>query len=107
MSLVTPAGPFRVSVRDPDGRPVAAGVVTGRGRPPRGWLSRYYAEKTPVPSLAAEQAGACPLGFVSLLSAGPAEVHVSGGEWSVEAAGARARFRLSDGRFEAIRVDPA
>jgi asparagine synthase (glutamine-hydrolysing) len=107
MALATPAGPFQVSVRDLDGVPVAADVVRGRGRPPRGWLSRYYAEKTPAPSLAAGRTGACPLAFVSLLSGGPAEVHVSGGEWSVEAAGVRACFRLADGRFEAIRVEPA
>jgi asparagine synthase (glutamine-hydrolysing) len=107
MSLATPAGPFRVALRELDGRPIAADVVTGRASPPRGWLSRYYAEKIPVPSLAAERAGACPLGVVSLLSGGPVEVHVTGGEWSVEAADVRARFRLVDGRFEGVRVDPA
>jgi asparagine synthase (glutamine-hydrolysing) len=107
MSLATPAGPFRVALRDLDGRPIAADVVTGRASPPRGWLSRYYAEKIPVPSLAAERAGACPLGVVSLLSGGPVEVHVSCGEWSVEAADVRVRFRLVDGRFEGVRVDPA
>jgi asparagine synthase (glutamine-hydrolysing) len=107
MSLATPAGEFQVAVRDERGDPVPAEVVRGRGSPPRGWLSRYYAEKRPVPSLTATQASACPIQLVSLLSAGPVEVHVSSGEWSVEAAGVRAYFRLTDGRFDQVRVELA
>src|SRR5262245_18449479 len=48
----TPAGEFVVQVLDDRGRPLAGDVVDGQVDPPRGWLSRYYGEKAPVPSLA-------------------------------------------------------
>jgi hypothetical protein len=61
----------------------------------------------PVPSLAVERSGPLPTTFVSLLSGGGAAVKVSDGEWSVGAGGVGARFRVVDGRFEDLRVEPA
>src|SRR5690606_21437655 len=59
--LETPAGPFHVAVYDEAGAPLAGDVARGQEDPPRGWLSRYYAEKVPVPSLAVHREGTAPL----------------------------------------------
>ncbi|HET6345475.1 MAG TPA: hypothetical protein VFH51_11125, partial [Myxococcota bacterium] len=68
LELLTPAGPYRVSVHDGEGRPLTGSVVAGAEDPPRGWQSRYYSTKEPVPSLAVERAGDLPLTFVTLLA---------------------------------------
>jgi heparinase II/III-like protein len=107
MSLATPAGEFRVTVLDERGAPLAGDVVAGRAAPPRGWISRHYAEKRPAPSLAVERSGAAPLHFLTLLSGAPAAVHMDGSGWRVAAGGARVSFRVVDGRFDAIRVGSA
>jgi asparagine synthase (glutamine-hydrolysing) len=107
LTLATSAGEFCIAVVDEQGAPLNGDVVAGGDSPQRGWLSRYYGEKTPAPSLAVELRGAASLTAVSLLSRGPAAVNVSGGEWSVAATGVRARFRMASGRFADIRVEPA
>ncbi|HEY6099153.1 MAG TPA: heparinase II/III family protein, partial [Anaeromyxobacter sp.] len=105
MALATPAGEFRVTVLDEQAAPLAGDVVTGRASPPRGWLSRHYAEKRPVPSLAVERTGGAPLQLVTLLSGAPAAVEMDESGWRVAAGDARVSFRVVDGRFDAIRVE--
>jgi Heparinase II/III-like protein/Heparinase II/III N-terminus len=105
LSLGPEAAPFCVAMLDDSAAPLQGDVVEGRGAPPRGWLSRYYGEKVPVPSLAAERSGEVPLTFVSLLSSGAAHAKVTGGEWTVRSNAAAVRFRLVDGRFDGILVD--
>lgn len=107
LSLDTPGGPFCVTLLDEGGRPVEADVVAGQAAPPRGWHARYYGEKRAAPSLAASRRGACPLVFVSLLSAGAPEVKVVGGLWTISAAGRQAKFRLQDSGFADLMVGPA
>jgi len=102
--LDTPAGAFHLAVKDCQGRPLRADVARGQEEPPRGWLSRYYAEKVAVPSLEAVAEGTLPFTFVSLLSGGPATAAVVDGRWTVETSGAAASFRLEDGRFGGISI---
>lgn len=68
LSLDTPQGRFRVRVFDLDARPLPGSVMAGSEEPPRGWQSRYYGQKEPVPSLAVEQSVHLPAGFISLLA---------------------------------------
>jgi asparagine synthase (glutamine-hydrolysing) len=112
LELDTPAGPFCVAVYDAGGAPLAGDVVRGGEDPPRGWLSRYYGEKIPVPSLAVVRRGPAPLVFVSVLCPGRPEVQVTGDRMTVfcnldsgDAAGARrgVEFRIEDGRFADVR----
>jgi hypothetical protein len=76
--------------------------VAGSEFPARGWRSRYYGEKEPVPSLAAIVSGPVPLVFVSILSAGKPEVWIGDGEWSVAVNDRAVRFRLADGGFRDV-----
>lgn len=107
LTLQTPAGPFHLALRDESGRPVTADVVRGRSNPPRGWQSRYYAEKRPVPSLATTTQGPLPTTLVSLLSAGPATATVEAGRWTVAGGEVGVSFRLVDGRFTEVALTPA
>ncbi len=99
------AAPFCVTVLDDQASPLRGDVVAGRASPPRGWLSRYYGEKEPVPSLAVTQEGEAPLTFVSILASGAAQAQVAGGAWTVRAGAATVRFSLEDGRFGDILLD--
>jgi asparagine synthase (glutamine-hydrolysing) len=104
MSLETRAGEFTVTVLGDDGRPRAGDVVAGRDAPPRGWLSRYYGEKTAVPSLAVTQKGICPREFVSVLAGGRPSVSAANGAWHVATGHCSASFRIRDGLFEDVSV---
>lgn len=106
LTLETPAGPFSVTLLDGMALPIAGDVVAGRHSPPRGWLSRYYAEKVPAPSLAAVQVGEAPLEFVTVLSAGVPRVSMDDGLWRVAAGASAASFRILEGRLVDITVPP-
>lgn len=69
LCLETPAGDFHVRVFDNDALPVPTDVVAGGEHPPRGWVSRYYGEKVPAPSLVASTRSRLPLTFLSVLCA--------------------------------------
>ncbi len=77
LRLTTAAGLFSVRILDQQARSMAGDVVRGRDDPPRGWLSRYYGEKTPAPSLVVSRAQPLPLTFVTVLSAGTVEAEVA------------------------------
>src|SRR5262249_51534577 len=53
LTLETPDGPISIQVLSGSGVPAAGDVATGQEAPPRGWISRYYGERRPAPSLAA------------------------------------------------------
>ena len=72
LTLDTAEGAFSVTTYDAMAIPLPGHVVVGRPTPPRGWQSRYYCQKTPVPSLSVQQAGDTPLTFISVLGAGAA-----------------------------------
>lgn len=107
MTLTTPDGPFTVSVLDERGAPLPGSVVAGQESPPRGWLSRHYGERAPVPSLAVERFGAVPMTTVSVLAAGVPEIAVEGGRWSVRAAGLSCGFRLEGGMIHPEHPRPS
>jgi asparagine synthase (glutamine-hydrolysing) len=102
LRLETPAGPFTVTVLDEAGAPIEGDVVAGGQVPPRGWMSRYYGEKVPVPSLAVLREGPLPLTIVTVLAAGRPEVRALDGRFHVACGAARARFRIDDGRIREI-----
>jgi asparagine synthase (glutamine-hydrolysing) len=104
LRLSTPAGPFSVAVVDEHGNGLASDVVTGQEQPPRGWLSRYYGEKTGVPSLAAVRTGEAPLTFVSILAGRDVTRSVAGGNWTLSASQWSAKFRLTDGDIRNVEV---
>jgi asparagine synthase (glutamine-hydrolysing) len=104
LTIDTPAGPFSVTVVDDAARPIAGDVVRGREDPPRGWYSRYYAEKVPVPSLAVVREAAPPIVFVSVLGGGQPRVERSGDRWAVATQGRVVRFTIREGRFDSVHV---
>jgi asparagine synthase (glutamine-hydrolysing) len=84
LTLDTPGGPFSVTVLDAAGHHLACSAVAGQENPPRGWLSRYYGEKTPVPSLAAELRPPLPFTAVTVLCGGDTpRIDVSGRTWRI------------------------
>ena len=104
LTLDTPAGAFTVTVLDGQARPLAGDVVAGGDRPPRGWLSRYYAEKVPAPSLVVVQAGEAPLEFVTVLSAGAPRITLQQGRWQVVGGQSAVSFGILDSRLTHVAV---
>jgi asparagine synthase (glutamine-hydrolysing) len=104
MDLRTPVGDFSVRVLDRDGAPLPADIVAGGDHPPRGWLSRYYGEKVPVPSLVARVDGRAPLGLVSILAGAPYECAVEGRHWQIRTSAANVSFDLCDTGIESVGV---
>lgn len=95
LQLETPDGPFHVGVFSAAGRPLSGEIVAGQDDPPCGWLSRYYAEKVPAPSLSVELSGRLPLTMVSILGPHVPSVSVSDVSWSVMAGVRIVEFELS------------
>ena len=104
LRLATPGGAFGVRILDERAHPISVDVVRGREDPPRGWLSRYYGEKRPVPSLVVTRQHTLPVTLVSLLSGGTAEADVRNGVWRVDGDGVGAMFTLVDGRFADVKA---
>lgn len=70
VELQTPEGELTVAVHDEHAVPLPATVVAGSEDPPRGWLSRHYGRKVPVPSLAVERTVTLPATFVTVIGRG-------------------------------------
>ncbi|MCC6557996.1 MAG: alginate lyase family protein [Polyangiaceae bacterium] len=104
LELDTPAGPFSVTLIAASGAPLTSDVIAGGHEPPRGWLSRYYGEKVPAPSLAAVREAPLPMTLISVLCPGRPAIHVDHGRFDVACAAARVRFRIDDGRITAVDV---
>lgn len=96
LCIDTPRGTFCVSVFDASGGLLAGTVVAGQTEPPRGWLSRYYGEKVPVPSLAVETSAELPLTMVSILGPDAASVSVANSTWAITTGSGRTEFELSE-----------
>jgi asparagine synthase (glutamine-hydrolysing) len=97
LTLGTPKGDFSLTVFDERGRTMAGDVVAGREKSPRGWLSRYYGEKQPVPSLAVKRNGPLPLTFVSVIGASATRVEMRDGLWVITGSRQATSFRIADG----------
>ena len=100
LQLETPDGPFYLAVFNAVGRPLSGEIIAGQDDPPRGWLSRYYGEKVPVPSLSIEMSGRLPLTMVSLLGPYVPSVTVSDSLWSVMSGERMFEFELAAGEIE-------
>ena len=103
MTLETPRGRFHVATMDEGARPVSGVVVRGGEDPPRGWLSRHYAEKVPVPSLAVERRGPLPVTFVSVLAHEMPALALRNGRWFLSRPGREVSFTLEDGLVRELR----
>src|SRR5690606_14227050 len=95
---------FSVTTIAGSGAPLTSDVVAGGQEPPRGWLSRYYGEKVPVPSLAAVREAPLPMTLLSVLCPGRPVIHVDHDRFDVACAAARVRFQIDDGRIAAVDV---
>jgi asparagine synthase (glutamine-hydrolysing) len=108
LQLETPDGSFHIAVFDGSGNPLPGDVVAGQAHPPRGWLSRYYGEKVPVPSLAVEVLGRLPLTMVSILGTHVPSISVTASTWSVTAGDRVVEFELNaDGIVQPPSSTPA
>jgi asparagine synthase (glutamine-hydrolysing) len=106
--LETPEGPFWIELRDAQGLPLPLDAASGGDDPPRGWSSRCFSEKVAVPSLAATLRARLPLVAVSVLAGGGRpKLSVEASEWSVALGASRVRFRLDEGGFVGVAVEPA
>jgi hypothetical protein len=92
-----------VTTLDASGTPLPGDVVAGQAQPPRGWQSRHYGAKHPVPSLAVERGEALPATRVSILSAGVARVQMQGQRWTVTGPSAL-HFSLRRGLVDDVEV---
>lgn len=104
--LKTPAGPFSISMFDMAGRPLNCEVATGLDTPsgPRGWHSRYYGSKEPVPSLCAECQVKLPTSFVSVLAAGTPVIAVERNRWNISGTSGSISFDLVPSTIQNIEV---
>lgn len=99
LALETPRGRFALTTYDVHGAALPGDVVAGQEDPPRGWMSRYYAEKVAVPSLVVTREGDGVIEFVTVMGDARAEVSVSDRAWTIAHEGERVRFTLDAGRF--------
>lgn len=99
MSLDTPQGVFSVAVYDEQARALEGSVVMGQQSPPRGWLSRYYAEKVPAPSLAVELEARLPLTLITVMGSGRPTLEREGGGYAVLQGDSRVRVAIDDGHL--------
>ncbi len=102
--LGSDAGDFSIQTFDSNGAPLPGDVVAGQENPPRGWLSRYYGEKEPAPSLVIDGRRSLPWSVVSVLGAGQPRVSREGPSWVVKGTSSSVQFQMADGGFAAVSV---
>ncbi len=100
--LQTPDGPFSISAFSDSGQHLDANVVCGQEEPPRGWLSRYYAAKIPVPSFEVVREGDLPLTTTSILCHGVPVVQVQDSAWTVSTPETAVSFELVQGTITSV-----
>lgn len=108
LDLETPAGTFGLRAFSGSGEVLKAdvkrGVEPSHGSTPRGWLSRYYGERVPVPSVAFEMRAGLPQTFVTLLGSDPVVNDVRMGKWTTTIGKQTINFEIRDGRLRRITV---
>ena len=97
LQLQTECGDFTVLLAREDGTVPAADVVAGAEDPVRGWLSRYYWDRVPAPSLAAEVREACPVGLLTVFGPGRLEAGIVSQRLSIRAGAGVSDLVLSPG----------
>lgn len=102
LTLATPHGAFGVTLFG-GGPDAVIDVVAGGEQPPRGWLSRYYAERVAVPSLISRSTAQLPLELVSVLGPDDATVEQRAGGYRIGYAGRFVEVDVSDGDIRGIR----
>ena len=106
LCLATPEGAIALAVFDEDAQPLEVDVARGAEDPPRGWLSRYYAEKVPVASLAVERRSALPLRWLSVIGPGEVTLERRGDVYEAASSTTRLRFRNVDGSIRLEETKP-
>lgn len=106
LSLQTDVGPYGISIHGTNGEALAVDVVAGQESPPRGWVSRAYAEKTPAPSLVASWTGTLPFTCVTVMNGDPCHVTSTGSAYSVVTTELFVEFTLQDGRLVTVATSP-
>lgn len=104
LGLQTPAGLFTIRTFDQSGRSLAGEVVIGQDDEPRGWQSRAYGVKVPVPSLAVTVSGALPVTILTIMSGVPYSFETRNSRWSIESTITTAGFDLEDGLMKNVGV---
>jgi asparagine synthase (glutamine-hydrolysing) len=98
LTLNTPKGSFFITIYNKLAQSLLGSVVSGQESPPRGWLSRYYAEKVAVPSLLIEKKEALPITFISLLSEDEEKLSLEKNIWSIK----NIKFELLNGKINLL-----
>lgn len=106
LSLQTDAGPYFISVHVANGEALSVNAVAGQASPPRGWVSRAYAEKTPAPSLVASWTGTLPFTCVTVMNGDPCHVTSTGSAYSIVTPELFVEFTLQDGRLVTVATSP-
>ena len=102
--LATPEGAFSIATYDENAVALGFDLVHGQNEPPRGWLSRYYGSKRPVPSIVVERYVPLPCTWVSVLGAGDPVVRLAGQRWQVCTEAGTLSFRLDEGQARDIEI---
>jgi asparagine synthase (glutamine-hydrolysing) len=97
LTLNTPDGDFSILTMNEEGAPLTGQVVLGMTDRPEGWLSRYYGDKCPVPSLSVTVEKKCPISFVTVMGSGTPSVERSGNRWRCATKSSSIEFELEDG----------
>ena len=103
--LNTPEGVVSITLMDGAGSRLPTNVVSGQKEPPRGWLSRYYGEKAPVPSLTTNSSAALPTTFVSVCCPEATSWTTEGDQWTFVSETKTTTFRMVDGCICNIDVE--
>jgi hypothetical protein len=97
VTLDTPEGQYTARAYDASARLLEGTVVAGQLDPPRGWLSRYYADKVAAPSLAVQARCSLPLTWITVLGPGDVVLEKEGDLFTAGCDGVRASFRIVEG----------
>ncbi len=103
ITLDTPHGPFSVTMLNDRARPLTGNVVAGSENPPRGWTSRYYAEKQPAASFEAEVAGNVPITLLTLIGPGAPGVVLDRATFTTTGTQRPVAFRVTDGALQLVK----
>lgn len=102
LTLETPRGTFAIQVLRPDGQRVTGDLLAGSTQPIRGWLSRYYGERTATPSMAVVERGARQIDLVTVLAPWPFSVERSSRGLQIVAASDCIIVGIDDGRLQLV-----
>lgn len=104
LSLLTPEGEYGIRIFDEEATHLPTDIVRGGEAPARGWLSRYYGEKVPVPSVAVRRSFDDAITFISVLGPGRPELVRRGDAYLASCESDEVRFQIRDGRLSVVQA---